>query len=275
MASQLAALMGDYQRGMRRTDPSASAITTGMYAYDRSQESKRNRAQGEIDAVERGRKHSFENSAERRKVSEESRKQTEFDDERKKEQMGRWLGPVTAATTNEKWIAAQTNGFIPKGMPFAAREPFMMYALQESDRLAREKQATTSNLAERKHGLEGKKFQETMRKNKADDKRLRETAKMDAGLDGRGVKTAEENAIAKIVDAQFGDYDPVTKVFVFDQVEDKRKAQRIKTRAAQLAKHNPGMTLHRAATQALEEAGSPISNTETGPKAQGNPLGWQ
>jgi hypothetical protein len=268
MASQLAALMGAHGRNMRRTDPSASAITTGMYAYDRSQESKRNRAQGEIDAVERGREHSFENSAERRKVSEESRKQAEFDDERKKEQMGRWLGPVTAATTNEKWIAAQTNGFIPKGMPFTAREPFMMYALQESDRLAREKQATTSNLAERK-------FKETMRKNKADDNRLRETAKKDAGLDGRGVKTAEENAIAKIVDAQFGDYDPVTKVYVFDQVEDKRKAQRIKTRAAQLAKHNPGMTLHRAATQALEEAGSPISNTETGPKAQGNPLGWE
>ena len=278
MPSQLARLAGAHGQRMRRTDPMSDAVSMGVMTRNLSDTRKSNRMQAELDAVERQRKYGFEDAEERRKQAQEGRESTQFANEQQQAQMAKWLGPATAASTSEKWSAAQDQGFLPKGMPFEAREPFMMFALTEKDRLDREKQAVSSDLAERKFGLDREKFGETKRSNRATEGISRDKAKSTVASTGRGVKTTEEKLVSDIVDSHFGRYNPVTGIYVptSKKAGETAKAQKIKTRALQLAKHNPDLTLNMATTMALEEAGIEIREEGRTPATrQDDPLGWR
>ena len=271
MPSQLAAMMAAHGRGMRRTDPMSDAVSMGVMTRNLSDTRKSNRMQAELDAIELQRKYGFEDAEERRKQAQEGRESTQFANEQQQAQMAKWLGPATAASTSEKWSAAQDQGFLPKGMPFEVREPFMMFALTEKDRLDREKQVTSSDLEERKFSHKKSKDWADVANNKA-------KANKPAASTGRGVKTTEEKLVSDIVDSHFGRYNPVTGIYVptSKKAGETAKAQRIKTRALQLAKHNPDLTLNMATTMALEEAGIEIREEGRTPATrQDDPLGWR
>ena len=58
-------------------------------------------------------------------------RKSKLDAEKKAKLQEALFGPVMASNTNEKWLAAQNSGFIPKEMSFEQREPFLMGVLGE------------------------------------------------------------------------------------------------------------------------------------------------
>ena len=260
MPSQMARLLNDYRRTMPR-DATAEAAKgyLGM---------KRLKEQDAIEAAATKRSNRLQDAKEEREIAKEGREVDAYERERRSEKMQEWLGPASTADTPEKWLSAQESGFLPKELKYETREPFIMATMTESERLAREKEATRGSETDRTFG-------ETVRHNKAME--AREAKGKGSGRSPGGLKASDENFISKEVSNLFdGTYDVSTGRIQIKDDTNRRKARKLITRASQLAKGNPEMTLSQAVTQAAEEGGINIRDLDKPapvPMDQ-NPLGW-
>jgi len=262
MPSQMARILNDY----RRTMPEAGAgLRRGTENYVAI---KRQREQDAIKEAAAEKVETREAAKEGREIAKEGREIDVYERERRHEKMQEWMGPASTADTPEKWLSAQDSGFLPKELKFETREPFIMAVMTESERLAREKEGTRA-------GESTRTFGETVRHNKAME--AREAKGKGSGRSPGGLKASDENFISKEVSNLFdGTYDVSTGRIQIKDDTNRRKARKLITRASQLAKGNPEMTLSQAVTQAAEEGGINIRDLDKPapvPMDQ-NPLGW-
>ena len=183
MASQLARLMGAHSLNMRRPDPMAGAVGSGMMVRDRLDQRKANRAQVELNAIETQRKNRLQDAQESRASAKERRDASEFATEEQNAQIEKMIGPVMAAKDQATWNKYQADGWIPKDLGFEQKEPITMYYLSEKNRQERQK-----------HALDLSKHAEDKRSNRATEA----TARMNASKSGSGGAGAEAADIQKV-----------------------------------------------------------------------------
>lgn len=275
MANQIASLLNSYRQGMQPVGQNALGHTLMM--QDRRKADEAAQAQGAQTQFE----NKLKTAKEGREQSKEARDQDIYLRAKRLEKMDEWMGPASVATTPEKWADAQEGGFLPKEVKFENREAFIMAAMDEAERLARDVEARKAEMDERKQG-------ETERHNRATEKNARITASKSGSGPGAGrPKIADEKAIRAMVGEQFGArYNPITGAYAgVDDPEAKKQVQKISTDAVRLYQHNPTMTGNMAVEEALRRNGIEVqgsTNTGAGQPTMGagqpannDPLGWR
>jgi hypothetical protein len=257
----------------RRTT-NQGAGRNALSAYAGGREMARQDKADAAGAEQAGFQRQLDVNKESRAKAKEQREVSESERANRLLKMRDMLGPASTADTQDKWLAAQESGFLPKDLKFEQREPFIMATMTEAERFAREKESTRSSESDRTFG-------ETVRSNKAKEKIYGERARKGKGKSGDragGLKASDENFLSKEVANLFdGTYDVATGRIQIKDDRNRRLARRIITRASQLAKGNPEMTLSQAVTQASEENDIQIRDLDkaAAPTMDQDPLGWR
>ena len=238
MASQLAEILNSYRQTMPESgaglrDASRTFLGSATYLNKAAREDQQNAAENEF-AQRRA------SAAEKTADATVSLK----DQERHLNQMKTWAAVATPATTPEKWKQYQDQGWLPKELPFTAREPLMMAVTTATERLNAQKEATRQEEWAKEYAL----------KQKTEGRLAAKDAKETGGT---RPKIAEEKGIYGMVAAQFNaSYDPVThELLGFKDDASKQKAQNIATLAVRLYKNDPNLSALEAVTEAASRSG--------------------
>ncbi len=242
MPSQMAAILNSYRASMPEA---GSGMRAGVESYLAGKERQRI---AKAEAEELRQENRLQESAEGRAKTKEKREQEKheregeiYQREKRLATMKQWLGPISQADTADKWAAAQTSGFVPKGLKFKDRESFIMAAMTEDERLNRAKQAT----AEKEH--------------------TRKVAKdrTEGGGGRTELKATDERYISSRVAGLFdGIYDIRTGSIQIADDKNRRLAQKIIADASRLAANNPNMTLSGAVSEAAGRNGIDVRELE-------------
>jgi len=184
-----------------------------------------------------------------------------MDDASAHEKARQLVGIASTAETPEDWARLQSQGFIPKEMPFESKEPFIMGFLTEEERMARKKQDYQKGKDTRQFGLDERKAKETERHNRASERNAAASAKGGGG-GSSGLSASDENAIYRYVAGLFdGNYNPATGQFTgFKDDTSRQQAIDIAAQASQLMKGNPMMTRLEATREAARRNGISIGD---------------